>query len=74
MTAQKYIAVLEDRLVHQATDWFGNEEGTFMQDGAPCHTARAVMNYLRERNVTVLDWPGNSPDMNPIETLWGIMN
>ena len=29
--------------------------------------------HSRERGVNVLDWPGNSPDLNPIEEVWNIM-
>ena len=39
----------------------------------PCHTARRCQTTFRDKGVRVLDWPGNSPDMNPIETLWAIM-
>jgi len=42
----------------------------FMQDGARAHIAGEA--YLRKRNVEVLpDWPPRSPDLNPIETIWG---
>lgn len=39
----------------------------FMQDGAPCHTAKSVKLWLDDCEVNYFkDWPGNSPDINPI--------
>ena len=42
-----------------------------MQDGAPCHMARSITTWLKdEANFPVLDWIGQSCDLNLIENLW----
>jgi len=79
MKQEQYRKVIENRLLPQLRDWAlkKGQQGTgdfiFMHDGAPCHKAKAVTEYLRVNDVQVLEWPGNSPDMNPIENIWGIL-
>ena len=41
-----------------------------MQDNAPCHKAMVVMNFLQVQNVTVMDGPPQSPNLNSIEKVW----
>ena len=51
-----------------------NQPAVFMQDNASCHTAKSVKTFLSEEDVTVMEWLAQSPDMNPIENVWKLLN
>jgi transposase len=68
--SDRYIAMRKDKLLFWMTH---HRAKHFLQDGAPCHSSRKVMAFLKENKVSVMDWPGNSLDLNPIENLWSIL-
>lgn len=50
---------------------FAPGNGILQQDNAPPHTANATRRFLNQSNIDVLPWPALSPDMSPIEHIWG---
>ena len=71
MNSKAYLQIIERKVCRELSDL--HPCAIFQQASAPCHKAKMITNCLKKMKITVLDWLGNLPDLNPIKNLWSIV-
>lgn len=70
MNARKYIEILTTSFLDI---FYKNPEILFQDDNDPKHRSKIVTEWKDEYGIKSLEWRSYSPDMNPIENIWGIV-
>ncbi len=77
VTSDNYIEFFKDVLLKDFPLLRGTKTRAgkfiFQHDNAMPHVAIKTLNYLKEQNVNYLLWPSYSPDLSPIENVWGFI-
>ena len=76
VNARSYVQLIGDALPACINSRFGTSPGGFwyMQDNARPHVSSFAKKFFKRNEIPLLEWPPTSPDLNPIENLWDMID
>ena len=70
---KEVVPLIQQAVDKQQAQSLWQQESVVMQDNAAIHTAKATLALFKDKRLVLLDWPANSPDLNPIENIWSLV-
>ena len=73
MNQERYLQTLNDKLLPSVASSGIYGDIYHLDDSAPCHRTKKILDWHDKNGLEKIRWPGNSPDLNPIENLFSII-